>query len=233
MLHAHFASLLPRFPHRMPHPVPLARSSRAPPAQLSQGRCWWWWCSHATIGASAGCAHAPPIAAASHLSLPDVAKHMFQVFSDVSTYVASVHIDVAKVNRDDSYVAMVVDVCCKLLFSMFHMFFRCILQLCLSGYFIFFTHILRSVLSRCCVCLQWFQVFLGVFACVSDSCFKCFICLQTYVASVVSRCFKSRSGVASPSTLLFPRHGVFSSSWRRLGIRYNDVARAHCMSFQN
>ena len=34
-----------------------------------------------------------------------------------------------------------------------------------------------------------FQVFSGVFASVSDSCFKCFICLQTYV-SVASKCFK-------------------------------------------
>jgi hypothetical protein len=31
-----------------------------------------------------------------------------------------------------------------------------------------------------------FQVFLGVFAIVSNSCLKCFICLQTYVAIVVS-----------------------------------------------
>jgi hypothetical protein len=37
-----------------------------------------------------------------------------------------------------------------------------------------------------------FHVFLGVFENVSDACFKCFICLQTYVA----KCFKSRSGAA-------------------------------------
>jgi hypothetical protein len=41
---------------------------------------------------------------------------------------------------------------------------------------------------------------LGVFVTVLDACVKCFICLQTYVASVVSGCFKSRSGVASPSS---------------------------------
>jgi hypothetical protein len=45
------------------------------------------------------------------------------------------------------------------------------------------------------------SVFSGVFANVSDACFKCFICLQTYVASVVSRYFKSRLGVVSPSSL--------------------------------
>ena len=37
------------------------------------------------------------------------------------------------------------------------------------------------------------------FASVSDTYFKRFICLQMYVASVVSECFKSRSGVAFPS----------------------------------
>jgi hypothetical protein len=48
--------------------------------------------------------------------------------------------------------------------------------------------------------LQWFQVFSDVFASVLNACFKCFICLQTYVTSVVSGCFKSKSGVPSPSS---------------------------------
>ena len=33
------------------------------------------------------------------------------------------HADVTKVDRDVAYVAMVVHVCCKLLFPMFHLFF--------------------------------------------------------------------------------------------------------------
>jgi hypothetical protein len=33
------------------------------------------------------------------------------------------HIDVAKVDQDVAYVAIVVDICCKLLFSMFYLFF--------------------------------------------------------------------------------------------------------------
>ena len=49
--------------------------------------------------------------------------------------------------------------------------------------------------------LQGFQVFSGVFAIISDACFKCFICLWTYVASVASRCCQIRSSVASPSSL--------------------------------
>jgi hypothetical protein len=52
----------------------------------------------------------------------------------------------------------------------------------------------------CCKCFIW-MLYSGVFVSVSDACFKCFICLQTYVASVASECFKSRSGVASLSSL--------------------------------
>jgi hypothetical protein len=46
-----------------------------------------------------------------------------------------------------------------------------------------------------------FKYFLCVFVNVSYACFKCFICLQMYVTSVVSRCFKTRSGVASLSSI--------------------------------
>jgi hypothetical protein len=40
--------------------------------------------------------------------------------------------------------------------------------------------------------VQWFEVFLGVFASVSDACFKYFIFLHMYIVSVASECFKSR-----------------------------------------
>jgi hypothetical protein len=56
----------------------------------------------------------------------------------------------------------------------------------------FHTYV-ASVMDVAYVC-NGFQVFLGVFANISNSCFKCFICLHMYVASVVSECFKSRSG---------------------------------------
>jgi hypothetical protein len=39
-----------------------------------------------------------------------------------------------------------------------------------------------------------FKCFSGVFASVSDACFKCFICFQSYVA-IVALGFKSRSSV--------------------------------------
>jgi hypothetical protein len=39
------------------------------------------------------------------------------------------------------------------------------------------------------------MIFRCFFASVSFTCFKCFVCLLLYIASVVSRCFKSRSGI--------------------------------------
>jgi hypothetical protein len=63
----------------------------------------------------------------------------------------------------------------------------------LQSVFIWMLHMFHiyvaSVLSGCCVCLRWFLS-------VSFACFKCFICLQTYVASIASECFKSRLSVA-------------------------------------
>jgi hypothetical protein len=67
--------------------------------------------------------------------------------------------------------------------------------------FIYMLHMFHiyvaTVLSSAAYVLQWF---LGVFVSVLDVCFKCFICLQTYAASVASRSFKSRSAVESPSS---------------------------------
>ena len=49
-----------------------------------------------------------------HLKCFRCFRGMFQVF----------HTDVAKVDRDVPYVAMVVHVCCNRLSSMFHLFFQ-------------------------------------------------------------------------------------------------------------
>jgi hypothetical protein len=114
-------------------------------------------------------------------------------------YVASVSYGCCKSGSGCCIVVMVVHVCCKLFFPMFHRFFRRMLKVCLFGCFICFTHMLQVFLSGCCVCFTMVSsVFSGVFASVSDTCFKCFIYLQTYVASVASGCFKSRLYVASP-----------------------------------
>jgi hypothetical protein len=37
------------------------------------------------------------------------------------------------------------------------------------------------------------SIFSDIFANISDACFKCFICLQTYVANISSGSFKNRS----------------------------------------
>jgi hypothetical protein len=73
-----------------------------------------------------------------------------------------------------------------------------------------------------------FKCFSGVFASVSDAYFKCFICLQTYVASVASGCFRTKSGVTSPTSLSYCLASVsppppdasssfLSRCWWRLG----------------
>jgi len=107
--------------------------------------------------------------------------------------------DVEKVDRDVAYVAMAIHVCCKRLFQMFHLFF----QMYVANVFIWLLHMFHtyvaSVFSGCCVCFTLiFKRFSGVFASVSDVCFKYFICFQTYIAIVASEYFKTRSGVASP-----------------------------------
>jgi hypothetical protein len=83
------------------------------------------------------------------------------------------HMDVAKVNRDVAYVAMIIRVCCKCAY--------------LDVAYVFRAYVV-SVISGCCIYIQWFQVFLQS---VSNACFK-FISLKTYVVSVISGCFKSR-----------------------------------------
>jgi hypothetical protein len=105
------------------------------------------------------------------------------------------HVNVAKVDRDVAYVAMAIHVCYKRLFQMFHLF--------VANVFIWMLHMFHtyvpSVLSGCCTC--FYNGFSSVFMCVlqvcSDACFTFFIYLQTYVANVLSVCFKSRSGVAA------------------------------------
>ena len=53
------------------------------------------------------------------------------------------YVDVAKIDRDVAYVAMVVHICCKLLFSMFHILFSTyVASVFLWMLHMFFTHIL-------------------------------------------------------------------------------------------
>jgi hypothetical protein len=68
-------------------------------------------------------------------------------------YVASVSDDVAKVDRDIAYVAIVAHICCKGMFLMFHLCF----QTYIANVFIWMLHMFHtyvaSVLCRYCVCL--------------------------------------------------------------------------------
>ena len=71
--------------------------------------------------------------------------------------------DVAKVDRDVAYVAMVVHVCCTCLFPMFHQF----LQTYVASVFIWMLHIFHIYvamfyLNVAYVC-NGFQVFFGFF----------------------------------------------------------------------
>jgi hypothetical protein len=93
---------------------------------------------------------------------------------------------------------MIVHVCCKGMLPMFSsVFSRSILQVCLSWCCICFTHMLHVILSGCCLSLHWFSSDFMCFFNVSKTCFKCFICLQTYVAIIAFGCFKNRSCVTS------------------------------------
>jgi energy-converting hydrogenase Eha subunit C len=86
--------------------------------------------------------------------------------------------DVAKVDRDVSYVTMVVHLCYKRPFSMFHLSFSDVCCKC--------VYLEVAYASRiCCKCfyldvayvLQRFSSVSVCFLCVQNACFKCFICL--------------------------------------------------------
>ena len=50
-------------------------------------------------------------------------RHDFECFRCFSGMLQVFQMDVAKLDRDVAYIAMVVHVCCKDLFPMFHLFF--------------------------------------------------------------------------------------------------------------
>jgi hypothetical protein len=69
------------------------------------------------------------------------------------------HMDVAKADRDVAYVAIVVHACCKLLFSMFHLFFSDGCCECVYLDVAYVSHICCKFLPGCCVCFaMFFQV---------------------------------------------------------------------------
>jgi hypothetical protein len=127
-----------------------------------------------------------PTAGIARPGLRNVAHACFECFRCFVHMFQVLHADVAKVDQDVAYVAMIAHVCCKCLFPMFHLFFfRRMLQMCLSGCCICFTYILQVFyldVAYVCNCLSC------VFACVSGAyyeCFSCFVCiLQLFHLSV-------------------------------------------------
>jgi hypothetical protein len=106
------------------------------------------------------------------LSVSGVSRHVislcFKCFSCFRCKFQVFYMDVA-------YVAVVAHICCIRLFPMSHLFFQRMLQMYLSGCCICFTHMLQVFYLNIAYICNDFQVFLGVFANVSDICCKCFI----------------------------------------------------------
>jgi hypothetical protein len=67
------------------------------------------------------------------------------------------------------------------------------------------------ILYECCVCFT--MALRCFFPSVLDACFKCFIYLETYVASVISEYFKSRSGVTSRFLLALVSPPSLNAAW--------------------
>ena len=123
------------------------------------------------------------------------------------------HMDVAKVDRDIVYVAMVVHICCKRLFPMFYLFFQTyVARVFIWMLHMFYTYV-ASDLYECCVYLQRFQVFFQVFLKVFHthvlSVSFVFICMLQVLHLDVA---KVDWMLHLPPHLLLPRLGVSSSS---------------------
>jgi hypothetical protein len=112
----------------------------------------------------------------------NVASVCFKCFRCFRGMLQLFHIDVAKVYQNVAYVAMVVHVCCKLLFpKLLYLFFQtCVASVFIWVLHIIFTHMLHVFHLDIAYILQWpFQAFLGVFISVSNVCCKCFNCFES------------------------------------------------------
>jgi hypothetical protein len=129
------------------------------------------------------------------------------------------------------HVSSVPDVvCCMCFILMLHIHAYC-------------KYIFHAFLGVSCVYLQvfylhiayvynGFQMFSDVFASVSYTCFKCLICLFSYVTIVASECFKSRSGVARGDVRgkQLAARATFQTAWVTFSVARatSGVAWAHC-----
>ena len=98
-----------------------------------------------------------------------VASVCFKCFKVFIGILQLFHADVTKVDRDGPYVAMVVHVCCKLLFPMFHL---CFLDACCNYVYLDVAYVPHI----CCMCfIRMLRMVAMVFKRVSGVFFKCFI----------------------------------------------------------
>jgi hypothetical protein len=160
--------------------------------------------------------------------------------------------DVAKVDRDVAYVAMVVHLCCKRLFPMYRLFFRRMLQMRLSECWICFTHMLQMFYLDVAYVLQWFSwnIFsLKLISPAYQAWYSVFLSQQNSIGQssesifihmcVISRCSKSRLSVTSLSSprclllfsmlVMFGRHGPVwgrRRGWARVGSSDVEPERA-------
>ena len=92
------------------------------------------------------------------------------------------HADVAKVDRDVSCY----NGCTRMLQDSVPNISSVFIDVCRKCVYLDVAY----VSYICCKCfIGILRMFSSVFTSVSDACFRCFICLQTYVISAASRCF--------------------------------------------
>jgi hypothetical protein len=78
-----------------------------------------------------------------------------------------------------------------------------------------FTHMMQVFYLDAAYVYDDFKCFFYVFTSVSDTCFKRFVCFQTYVAIVVSGCFTTKSNVASLPSSFYCLTSVSDAGKRR------------------
>ena len=121
-------------------------------------------------------------------------KRMFQVFQMFQRYVSSVSYGCCK-SRSGYHICC--NGCTRMLQAyvpnVSSIFRRCCNCVYLDAAYVLDIYCKCFILDITYVCND-FQVYSGVFANALDTRFKCFIWLPLYVASVASKCFKSRTG---------------------------------------
>ena len=97
---------------------------------------------------------------------------------------------------------------------MLQVFYMHVASICFECFQVFHTYVCKCFIWMLHMFAMVFNCFSGVFASVSDACFKCFICLLLYATTVASGHFKSRSGVAHRMRMGDGRRGGRCPGWR-------------------